>query len=952
MRNRLRAGRAIAATATLILTLGATLASAQGGTGQIEGVVMDAQAAVLPGVTMTLQHSTTGVIRTTVTEGDGRYRFPALGPGIYTLKAELSGFAAEEVREIQITIGLELKRDFTLKVQALSETITVTGQAPVVDTTKSEVAGVVTQRQIETLPINSRQYLSLALLMPGTSLDSTRSFFPTVNVGGSMTFNSTGNVVDGVINNFAEDGEPRQNLPQDAVEEFKVSNVQYKAEFGLATGGIVQVVTKSGTNALRGNVFEYFRDKSLNAKNVFETEKPAFKRHQFGGSLGGPIEKNKIHFFGAVERTQVDEFFTVSTGHPEFYSALEGTFPKPFRRNLYFGRIDAQISNTQNGFVRFAREDESSRCSSCGGTTAASAGFDQDTPRRSLVVGHTWIRGRSQLNDFRFQYARAASYIAPAGTKIFTKTGDFPAERLDRLSRSYSFPSLTYGSSFDELGPESRWQLKDTYAITLGSSHDFKFGVDYSYMPYEEENTGNILGSFSFATDQYFDPNDPASIANLRGATTFSASIPPIGTKHPTKYYVGFVQDDWKVGANVTLNLGLRYERLYGSANEDLDPSIFPIPIPYIDVSKRGDRNNFGPRAGFAWDLANDGRTVVRGGYGLYYGHVRILQNLNEFRNYQRFTVNIPNPTYPDPYNGRPPSEFIVSGPANITVVANDYVQPYSNQFNLGFSRSLPRDLAIHVDSVYTHTNHDRKILDINPRDPVTRIRPNTTFARVDRNQSTAEVKYRALYTKFEKRYSHRTQALVSYTYSNSRDNNPGQRYLDPFDFGLDWGPSNGERRHSVVASGSVLLPADITLGAVWNLRSQLPWSATAGRDLNGDGFSTDLVPGTTRNSGGRDLDLAAVNAYRAANGLSNVNEALIDTSRISIVDLRVSKTIRLVGGSRVDLLAQVFNLFNTKNLQSQYGGGRITSALASNFGSIRTARDGTQGELAVKLVW
>src|SRR3972149_791510 len=155
------------------------------------------------------------------------------------------------------------------------------------------------------LPINSRQYLSLALLMPGTSVDATRSFFPTVNVGGSMSFNSTGNVVDGMINNMAEDGEPGQNLPQDAVEEFKVSNMQYPAEFGLATGGIVQVVTKSGTNAFKGSAFEYFRDKALNALGVFETEKPEYRRHQFGVSAGGPILKDRMHFFGAVERTQV-----------------------------------------------------------------------------------------------------------------------------------------------------------------------------------------------------------------------------------------------------------------------------------------------------------------------------------------------------------------------------------------------------------------------------------------------------------------------------------------------------------------------------------------------------------------------------------------------------------------------------------------------------------------------
>src|SRR5262249_38133221 len=153
----------------------------------------------------------------------------------------LSGFTTQEIHDIEITIGLGLKHDFALKVQSLQETVTVVGEQPIVDATKSEVAGVVTQQQIESLPINSRQYLSLALLMPGTSQDATRSFFSTVNVGGSMTFNSTGNIVDGVINNFAEDGEPRQDFAEDSVQEFKVSNVQYKAEFGLATGGVVQV---------------------------------------------------------------------------------------------------------------------------------------------------------------------------------------------------------------------------------------------------------------------------------------------------------------------------------------------------------------------------------------------------------------------------------------------------------------------------------------------------------------------------------------------------------------------------------------------------------------------------------------------------------------------------------------------------------------------------------------
>jgi hypothetical protein len=369
------------ATAFLLV---AAIARAQD-TGQIEGTVRDQQAGVLPGTTMTLVNQVSGVSRTTVTEADGRYRFPALAPGRYTVRAELSGFASEEARDITITIGLDLKRDFALKLQSVAETITVTGESPVVDTTKAEVAGVVTRAQIEQLPINSRQYLSLALLVPGTTLDATRSFFATVNVGGSMTFNGTGNVVDGMINNWAEDGEPRQDLPEDAVEEFKVTNAGYKAEFGLATGGVVQVVTKSGTNDLRGTAFEYFRDKSLNAKGVFETVKPDYRRHQFGGSAGGPIVRNRIHYFGAFERTDTTEFYTVRTGQPQFYGGLEGTFAMPSARDLASGRIDWQINNAQTVFARFLGERDVKTCQGCGGTAAS--GRDESIPRRSVVAG-------------------------------------------------------------------------------------------------------------------------------------------------------------------------------------------------------------------------------------------------------------------------------------------------------------------------------------------------------------------------------------------------------------------------------------------------------------------------------------------------------------------------------------------------------------------------------------
>jgi hypothetical protein len=295
---------------------------------------------------------------------------------------------------------------------------------------------------------------------------------------------------------------------------------------------------------------------------------------------------------------------------------------------------------------------------------------------------------------------------------------------------------------------------------------------------------------------------------------------------------------------------------------------------------------------------------------------------------------------------------FITTAPPNIQVTANDFQQPMANQANLGFSQRLTREFAVHVDAVYNHTVDDYKTLDINPRDPITGVRPLPQWGRIDQTQSNSDLKYRALYTKLEKRFSHRHQFLVSYTYTKSDDNAPITRYLDPFNHAIDFGPSNGERRHAVVASGSVLLPYDITLGAVWTARSQLPWSAVAGRDLNGDTFNTDLVPGTTRNSGSRNLNLAAVNAYRAANGLPPVTDSSIDSSALSVADMRVSKSFRLQGTMRLELLLQVFNFLNTRNLQDQYGGGRVNNALSPSFGRILTARPMAQGEVAAKLVW
>jgi Carboxypeptidase regulatory-like domain/TonB dependent receptor len=946
--SRLLIGAALPA---ILFVASPRMASAQTGAA-IEGTVKDDQGGVLPGASLNVRNQDTGFERTSVTGTDGRYRFAALVPGRYTLKAELQGFASEQVRDIELTIGLELRRDFVLKLQTLAETITVTGEAPVVDTTKSEVAGVVTQAQIQSLPVNSRQYLNLALLMPGTSQDASRPFYNNVAIGAGGSFYSNAFLVDNVTNTWAEQGEPRQNFPQEAVREFKVNTMQYKAEYGLATGGLLTVVTKSGTNELHGSLFEYFRDKSLNAQRLFETTKPDYRRNQFGGSLGGPILQNRWQYFGAFERTRTDEFFTVNTGKPQFYSAVEGTFAKPSHTNLYTLRSDMQVMPTQSLFVRYAQEDEKRTCFTCGGNNSANSGYDQAIPRRAVVIGHTWTQSSNLLNDLRFQFAFAEYQIAPAGTNIATWGDNSPA-RYARIQRVFQFPSLTYGGSFDDLGPEKRWQIKDEYTIAHGS-HNIKSGVDFSFLTFKEDSFfGDLNGRYTFGTDQYFNPSDPTSIANLKGPILYTQQDKPVqDTSVPTKNLALFVQDDWKPGSRLSVSLGLRYDSQFGSFNENLNLAKFPRPLPFADPSIRGDRNNFGPRLGFVYDAAGNGKSVWRGGYGIYYDNIRTLANFGEWRNFQVLTIRVANPPYPDPFLGQDPKQFISNAPPNVSVLANNFVNPWSQQYNLGFTQEMRGDYALSVDGVYTRVQADRKLYDLNLADPVTGLRPNPTFGRIDQDQSVSDSKYRALYVRLNKRQSHNYQFLLSYTLAKAEDNNPAARWVNQVRQQDDWGTSTVDRRHTVVASGAVLLPYDIQFGAVWTARSALPFNTIAGLDLNRDGFATDYVPGTTRNQGNRDLDLSLVNAWRAQRGLSPIPASQIDSSRFNSIDVRASKQVPLSSGWKAEVIVQVFNVLNTKNLLAPFTSPQVTNALSDSFGRILTAQPGTQAELAVRLVW
>jgi hypothetical protein len=941
----------------------AGFADAQATGGLIQGALVDEQGAALPGATLTLRNVDSGVTRTVVSEGDGRYRFAAVPPGRYDLTAELSGFATVVTRGITMTIGLDVRSDVVMRLQALEETVTVTAQAPVIETARSEVAAVVTQAQIDSLPIEGRVAVSLALLLPGTGGDNTRPRRNNANVGaGGLTQFSTNFLVDGAHNMSSKAGEPRQDFPQSAIQEFRVHVSQSPAEYGGRTGGVVTVVTKSGTNRFSGEAFEFFRDKSLNALNMFEQQlqdqqgkrEPDFRQHLFGGALGGPIIRDRLHFFVAAERTAVQQSFTVNTGQPQFYAALEGTFRNDETRTRSFGRGDFQINPQQNVFARYGRQGITILCEGCGGINAASTGSDLYLPADSVVAGHTWVLSSRALNEVRFQKAFEGHFQGPPGVPRWTQAGVFTPERYEGRSTEYVFPSLTWGSASDLIVSLDYWEVRNDFSINTGN-HAWKIGGVFQNFPIHDDVPGNPLGTWTFGADQPFD-GSPASVANLRNPIQFTAAFPPLVRDVSNHHYAAYIQDDWRPRSNVTFNLGLRYDLQTKIWNENLDMSLYPRPLPYVDFASRGDGNNVAPRFGFAWDLNSDSQSVLRGGYGLVYQDIMTGWHGAEMTTLRQTSINIRNPSYPDPYQRRDPLEFASTAPPNISIV-DSLVNPPAQTFNLGFSQELRSNMALHVDGVYTRTSDFPVNVNVNTPDPTTRQRPLPEWGRIVQSQPGGEAKYRALFVRLDKRFANRHQYLVSYTLAKHENNWQGGtstgNLTDFYNPGSDWGPANNDRRHALVASGAVLLPLDMTVGAVWTLRSSLPFSAQAGSDLNADGANTDYVPGTTKNLGNRDSARVAelVNAWRAANGRAPLSADQFDGNQYSRLDLRASKSVTLGGTRKIELIGQVFNVLGADILGGP-GSGWVINALSDSFGRLLTAQPRQQAELAVRLVW
>jgi hypothetical protein len=958
----------------LLLTLGlAAPAAAQGERGIIGGTVTDAQGGVLPGVTVTARNSSTGFTQNVVTEADGRYRFGALPLGTYEIKAELTGFTTATVTNLTLTVNRELQQNITMGLSSLQESVTVTGQAPVVEVTKSEVSSVITQQQIEMLPVANRAAVTLALLLPGTSQDGTRPRRSNAQVGaGTLQFTTT-NLADGTMNMSTKAGEPRQDFPQAAIQEFKVFTTQPPAEYGGRAGGVINVITKSGTNSFSGEGYEYFRNKNMGRLDKFTQAaedagqgESRYTRHQFGGALGGPLVMNKVHFFVAQEYTEENSSYLVNTRVPQFYSKYEGVFDQALPNELFLVRGDGQLTPNQSGFVRWAYERQEFTCEGCGGSRANQG--NTLIPRDALVMGHTWVLGQKFLNEFRFNYAQQRQYQAPEGLDYYKKF-DFSPERYAGTTPTYTFPSFTWGNDNFFLHHAMIREWRDDFTVSL-TGHNVKFGADIQNLPLEEDAQGNPMGTWTFTQDQFFDASNPTVVNNLTGARQFTASFPGLIRRQKHHYFQYYAQDEWKVASGLTLNLGIRYERdtLIWNKDRKNDGSYYPRVLPFVNFASRGDDNNWSPRFGLAWDVQNNGINVVRAGYGRLYNTIMNGTPGNETTTLLQRNVNITNPTYPDPYQGRSP-ESVAAVSSNINIVSDDMVNPYSDMYNVGFSRQLGQNIAVNVDGVYTKSNAFNASVNINT--PIESsagiaatptVRPVAGWGNILQVQSIGEQDYRALLVRLEKRYSQRYQYTASYTLARVRDNSFGATstgtVTDFYHPEWDSGYGNADRRHTFVGSGAYLLPGDVTLGMVWTLRSTAPFSSRAGRDLNGDGQNvdgqpTDYVPGTVKGMGNRDnaAMLVAVNAYRAANGLGPISESSLSKNDYNRVDIRASKAITLGGRRRLEVIGQVFNLFGRTNLGG-IGTSFNTNALSPTFGQLTTAQPRQQGEVAVRFTF
>src|SRR5262245_32954745 len=617
--RRLRTLRAITLFATAIGmgALRTPSALAQTTSATLQGTVRDADRAVLSGATVTLREQHTGLVRTTATDRSGTYVLTNMPAGTYVLTIEFSGFKTLRREGLRFEVGNEATLNATLEVGGVAETVNVVQVAPVVEVSKSTVDHVVSREQIDNLPLTGRVATSLALLSPGVVPRDTDTSEPVT--GGGQPRAAAASLVDGVSNELMATNAVRANTPPDAIQEFQVLTNQYQAEFGNASGIVMNTITRSGRNDLHGRVYSYRRDESLDARSYFATTKATFKQNQPGGWLGGPIKADRTHFFVAYEGTRRTQIATVT-------SPVEpGDVPQPFDNNQLLAKVTHQISPNHQLNVRFSLDRPNLNNGGVGGIFLEEVGYNERTEDLSFVGSLTSALSSRALNELRLQVSDTHVELNTKNPNAFS------------ISRPTSYSGKL--SNLPQTFPEYRVEAVDNLTHEAGT-HRFKVGFDINRVKLSGYIYQNVPGVFTFSTDRPFNAADlttyPVTFVGTIGDPTFSFLSTGISL---------FAQDAWRLPHDVTLNVGIRYDGW---------------SVTGLDLHKL----NVAPRLGFAWDPFGTGKTSIRGGFGIFYNSVLLNDVLfTGFLGNQR-TVQITNPGYPDPYSrgataNQPPNTYV-----------------------------------------------------------------------------------------------------------------------------------------------------------------------------------------------------------------------------------------------------------------------------------------------------
>jgi len=911
---------------------------AQSSNGSISGTITDDSGGALPGVTVTATSAETGATRMTVSNAAGYYQLALLKPGNYRVEAVLEGFQIVRREKVVVNVGTDVTINLSMQV-GVSESVTVTADAPLIEVERTQVSSVVNETAIENLPTNGRNFIDFVLTTPGVVKDVRAGDISFAGQRG--TLNSL--VIDGANNDntfFGQalgrtgSGRAPYQFSQDAVKEFQVNANAYSAEYGRAGGAVINVVTKSGTNELEGSLFYFLRDKRYNANdyiNVINNRvKSPYHFDQYGASAGGPIVHDRHFFFVNYDAQRNDVPNPVVLGggravtirNPDDQRGYDllvphgGDYVRSQNQDVYLVKTDHELFTNTHLSARYNRQEFTGRNFENGNIVNSVEHTGDSLVKTDTISGVlTNTLGSSLFNEVRVQYAKdqepgQANFLGPEAEVLHD------GNVILRIGQNTFSPRET---------TIKRFQVADTATLLVGR-HTLKAGFDVSRDDILNYFPGNFAGSYRF--------NSLADFANNRPSRFLQAFAGP-GTSGPTTNpditETGlFIQDEFHLSTAVTLTAGLRYDK-QSIAQPDVfnpDPQLAAAGIDTSLVPE--DDNNIAPRLGVAW-TPGDGRTVVRAGYGIFYGRTPAIMigtaHSNNGINVQTitFTGNL-IPAYPNVYSSVPTGATIP--PPTILVFDGDYENPEVHQGSLGVERALTTDILVGFSYQYVKGENLSRSADINIASPVVVDSPvgsykrytgrlYSNFARIIEFQSSATSRYDGFTLDAQKRFANNWQARVSYTYGTVKDDKPDATAVvpgtddakfvsDPGDFSRDYTYGDNDVRHRIVLSGVWDLDTYAqklstgwirTLASGWSIsgvasyQSGQPFTPVVSGDLNNDGnASNDIAPAFLRNS-----------------------ERL--PSQLSI-DPRITRDISF-GHTRLQLIAEAFNVTNRSNVSN-----------------------------------